>query len=122
MTDKITLADIEKELAYCIGSENFHKWSILFPYRMTDGVKLIADKLGAYWLLDVIASHQLKAKVKRTPFQVWKIKAKDSQAMITCEDGNNNKVSQQKIEYTDFPDGELSIWFQNNTLFVPSEY
>ena len=28
----------------------------------------------------------------------------------------------RKIEFTDFPLDTVSLWFQNNTIFLPSEY
>jgi hypothetical protein len=34
----------------------------------------MADEAGAYWLLDIIASYQTDAKIRREPFQVWELK------------------------------------------------
>jgi hypothetical protein len=48
------------------GSEQWHKWSPLFPnVTLTDGAKYIADnggQSGAYWLMDAIASQIEEAK------------------------------------------------------------
>lgn len=42
--------------------------------QAADGVKYMADEAGAYWLLDIIASYQTDAKIRREPFQVWELK------------------------------------------------
>ena len=30
--------------------------------------------------------------------------------------------SQKKIEHTDFPLDQVTLWFSNNTILLPSEY
>ena len=42
--------------------------------------------------------------------------------ILTCEDGNTNKVFEKALEFTDFPLPEITLWFANNTIFLPSEY
>ena len=47
--------------------------------------------------------------------------------VLTCsdggKDGHKSKVFYtQEIEFTDFPLPEITLWFQNNTIFLPSEY
>ena len=43
-------------------------------------------------------------------------------AMDTCDDGNGNTVFTKKIEYTDFPLDEITLYFANNIIHLPSEY
>jgi hypothetical protein len=52
------------------GSENFYRHSPSSILYM-DGVKELAEKCGAYWLIDLIISHQCYKNVNREPFQVW---------------------------------------------------
>lgn len=94
--------------------------SVLF----TDGVKYVADTGGAYWLLDEIALAQnFEKKLAKEKFQLWKlIVAKDSTALLVCEDGNGRKLLSKKIPFTDFPLDELSFFYTNNTILLPSEY
>lgn len=40
----------------------------------TEGVKDMADACGAYWLIDLVISHQLTKSVRFEPFQVWQLK------------------------------------------------
>ena len=59
-------------------------------YNYTDGVRYLAQNAECYWLLEFIFSHQLNAKIKREPFQVWKIEVlKEGGAKIWVEDGND---------------------------------
>ena len=106
------------------GTDQWHKVSALFPrHTMTDGVKHLAEMCKAFWLLDAILSHQVHAKVRCQPFQVWQLKhAGNDVYLLTCEDGNNNQVTQQKIPYSDFPYEEATIWLVNNVLLLPCEY
>jgi hypothetical protein len=76
-------------------------------------------------LIDVIVSHQLNARVRREPFQIWKLnpcKTSDG-AMVAAEDGNNHKIASQRIPYTDFPLPEgIEIYMEGNVILLPSEY
>jgi hypothetical protein len=45
----------------------------------------------------------------------------DQTASLICSDGNDNIVYTQHIEYTDFPIAEITLWFENNTIYLPSE-
>jgi hypothetical protein len=56
----------------------------------TDGVKYVADRVGAYWLVDIIAIAQRHTPaVASARFQRWKLAVeKNDSAILTCEDGN----------------------------------
>jgi hypothetical protein len=90
----------------------------------TDGAKHVADAGGAYWLLDEIAlAQRYKKKVAAEEFQLWKLTVKDDHtATLSCENGNGQKVFSKKIEFTDFPLDEITLYFTNNTILLPSEY
>ena len=56
--------EIRSNLAYCTGTENYAKYQIgRAVYLVTDGVRTMAEMCGAYWLIDLIVSHQYKTKV-----------------------------------------------------------
>lgn len=55
----------------------------------------------ACWLVDAVASYQLVVKVRQESFQVW---------------------LRQVIEYTDFPLNEITLYFADGVLMLPSEY
>ncbi len=106
------------------GSEHWYRHALVRTILFTDGAKHVADEGGAYWLLDEIALAQRYQKaVAAQEFQCWTLKvgANDT-ATLTCEDGNGSAVFKKAIGFTDFPVPEITLWFANNTIFLPSEY
>ena len=110
------------DLRQFTGTENWYR-NPLFPlYLYTDGIKYLVEEAQSYWLIDYIFSNQIDAKIKQEPFQAWQIKVVDETAFIEVEDGNDNLIKEFKIPYTDFPLAELTLWFTDRTLLLPSEY
>jgi hypothetical protein len=111
----------ESDLAHFTGTETWHRH--MTGATFTDGVKYVADKGGAYWLIDeILFAQKFEKSVKAQPFQVWKLAVKDNSATLTCEDGNYNVVYEKPIAYTDFPMAEVKFYFTDNVLMLPSEY
>ena len=84
----------------------------------------VADAGGAYWLLDEIALIQPYNKaIAAEEFQLWKLTVcADQTATVVCEDGNGKTVFTKEIEFTAFPLDEITLYFTNNTILLPSEY
>ena len=59
---------------------------------------------------------------RRRNFSVWTLKVKDGKATLTCDDGNGNAVYSKRIPFTDFPLDEISLYYCNKTILLPSEY
>ena len=78
---------------------------------------------GAYWLLDEIAiAQRFEKAVAVEEFQVWKLTVNpDRSAKLACEDGNGRTVFEKAIEYTDFPVDSIELWFENSTIYLPSD-
>src|ERR1700722_10206989 len=112
----------EVELRQFTGSENWYRHGINRNVLFTDGAKHVADVGGAYWLLDEIAIIQPRDKrVAAEEFQVWKLAVRpDRTATLTCDDGNGDIVFTKEIEYTDFPLDEITLYFTNNVIHLPS--
>ena len=75
------IGEIRNGLAQFTGSELFHAhWLRRFVY--TDGVEYLAEKCGAYWLLDAIASWQPEAMKdgKLREIQFWRLVVKPARA------------------------------------------
>ena len=110
-----------KELSQFTGTENWYKhWTGLLQY--TDGIKYLADKVSAYWLIDLVASYQ--HKLKGVPFQLWHIHVNDDNtAKVTVmEDIGLKPLITQNIEFTDFPMHDYEFYVSNGVLMLKGEY
>lgn len=112
------------ELAQFTGTEYWYSHSLNRNITYTDGARYVAQAGGAYWLLDELALTQIgKPAVAALPFQVWKLTvSEDHTAVLTCEDGNDKVVYAKEIAFTDFPLDEITLWFTDNVILLPSEY
>lgn len=114
---------LKNELRQFTGTERYYYNPIFERFRYTDGVKFLAEKANAYWLIEYIFSSQPHRSLRNEQFQVWKIAVKkDNTARVSVEDGNDNTLVQFNLEFTDFPLKEFALWLIDNTLILPSEY
>lgn len=120
MTKTLTLADLRQ----FTGSEHWYRHALHRKVLFTDGAKYVADTAGAYWLLDEIALVQRDEKrVAAEAFQLWKLVVRpDKTAILTCDNGNGRTVLTKHLDYTDFPLEEITFYFCNNVIHLPSEY
>jgi len=89
----------------------------------TEGVKDMADTCKAYWLIDLIVSHQINALVRSEPFQVWELKKlRDGSFKAIATDGNRNNLTRQLIPFSDFPYERATLWLVDGCLLLPNEY
>ena len=121
----MTPSELTQSLQGFTGTENYHKWSILFRnFVTTDGVKFLADEAGAYWLCDAIASHF--PAYRDEGFVVAKFTKKNRAWLLLLEDGNDNILASQKIGFSDFPLPEITLYVipQDGlwVILLPSEY
>jgi Family of unknown function (DUF6876) len=114
----------EADLRQFTGSEHWYRHGLVRSILFTDGAKYVADHGGAYWLLDEIALAQRFGKrVAAEEFQVWTLKVNsDRTARLACEDGNGHEVFAKAIPFTDFPADAVTLWFENSTIYLPSEH
>lgn len=112
-----------EDLGQFTGTETWHRHGLNRDLLYTDGVKFLADRAGAYWLVDEIAIAQRIPKVARQTFQVWTLKVDPQHhATLTCDDGNDNTIITIEIERTDFPLPEIKLYCTDNTILLTSEY
>jgi hypothetical protein len=114
----------EADLRQFTGTEQWHRHSFVRTVLYTDGVKYVAEKGGAYWLLDDIAFAQRTHKrVAAEAFQLWRLRVHpDRTATLTCEDGNGHAVFTKALTFTDFPLAEITLYCTNGVILLPSEY
>jgi hypothetical protein len=61
--------------------------------------------------------------VAAAAFQLWRLTVKpDHTATLACEDGNGQAVFTKAIAYTDFPLAEITLYYTDRTILLPSEY
>jgi Family of unknown function (DUF6876)/HipA-like kinase len=107
----------EEDLHQFIGTEHWYRHGLLASITFTDGAKYVADKGGAYWLLDEIAlAQKFNTAVAAEPFQVWKLLVSQSEGILTCDDGDNHVVYTKPIPFTDFPLPEIKLYFVDNVI------
>ena len=110
-------------LAQFTGSEHWYRHGLVRNILFTDGAKYVADQGGANWLLDEIAiTQRLEEAVRAEEFQVWKLTVNpDRSARLACENGNGRAVFEKPIPFTDYPVEGIELWFENSTIYLPSE-
>jgi len=102
----------------------------------TPGVQFLAERAGAYWLIDVIASYltpafieqAARADVRIAEMQFWRLDvSEDGTAVVTARaDTGCEPFVSQEIPFTDFPLEFVSVWTafdgEHWTLYLPSEH
>lgn len=136
---QITAEQLKISLQGFNGTQTYHShWLPRFYY--TDGIKFLADKAQAYWLIDAIASHQTNPNLLSNPalreIQFWKLEVNSdkpvlegtegSARLICVEDDGMPPTITQTIPCTDFPLDKITLYLQKGNgywvLMVPSEY
>jgi hypothetical protein len=114
---KTTEADIRNIYSHASGTVEWHKH--IFGKLFTDGVLAVAEKAGAFWLIDVVMSYR-----RPEHFQVWTLTVTGSKCVVEMKlDSKTDKVQvRQRIGYTDFPEGVYEFWMVDGVLMLPSEY
>jgi hypothetical protein len=90
----------------------------------TEGAQFLAERGGAYWLLDEIAlAQRFQSEVAAEAFQLWTLTVRDDRsAALTCQNGNGHEVFAKEIPLTDFPLEKISLYYCNSTILLPGEY
>lgn len=124
----ITAEQLQANLAHCTGTEQWYQHPLGIHY--TDGVKMVADKAEAYWLIDEIASYQRENLIQHNralrEFQLWTltVHANLSATLVCYPDSPETcePAMSQHIKFTDFPLREIKLYVENGTLLLPSEH
>jgi hypothetical protein len=121
--------ELKSELEMFTGTEDYHCCNALWSrdFKVTDGVKFLAEEAGAYWLLDIIAFAQQETVIKNSQvlkqFQLWELEVRENKtAKITCGYDTEKPVWSQEIPFTDFPLDEIKLYVCHNFLMLTSEY
>ena len=121
----MTTEQLQHELRQFTGTEHYHRHP--FNLLMTDGSKYFADKAGAYWLMDIIAT-QPEIREQAKEFAVIDLIVADSEADLVVTDDNANLVYKRHfdfpgfIDFTKCPEGIWRFFVIDNVVLLPSEY
>lgn len=114
------------DLSGFTGSDTFTRHALNRKMVYTEGVTFFANKAGAYWFLDIVATELMQLQDKQ-PFIVVHLRVADNKAVIVCDDGGQEgndevEIYRRAIDFTDCPAGDWKFWLTDNTLLLPSEY
>lgn len=88
----------------------------------TDGIAFVAEKFGAHWLIDAVASFQPVKGEGMDDFQLWELVIKNKTAVLICRaDSDEPAVIRHWIAYTDFPES-FSFYVENGVMLLKSEH
>lgn len=114
---------IHSDLAQFTGTTNWYRHALARSILYTDGVRFVAERAGAYWLIDEIALVQGAALVLQDEeFQTWSLIVDGNAAVLRCDDGNGRVLLEKQIGYTDFPEPGIELYFTDGVIMLPSEY
>ncbi len=118
------LQELISDLAQFTGTNGYHR--MYANFYLTDGAKYLAEKAECFWLFDLYWSHIMSIVPSENEFTVLKLTVTDGKASAVIEDGNDNAIAGQEIEYTDFPLPSITLycsWFSDGWVaMLPSEY
>lgn len=115
--------ELQVSLCQFTGTENYYR--VMPRLVITDGVQYLVNQTNSFWLVSAICSHLMSAAIY-SEFVVARLTVIGKAADLVLDDGNDQVIAKQAIEYTDFPLGEIRIYcsYQEKTwiLLLPSEY
>ena len=101
----------------------------------TPGVKFVADRGGAYWLIDEIAFYLANPTFQKAcrhdprirDIHFWSLSVKEQAGeLIARADSDEAPFYTKRIGFTDFPLDQIDIWAaydgEHWTLYIPSEH
>lgn len=125
--EKSKSSELKSNLIKFTGTTQYYKYSQLFPdFWLTDGTHYLAQEAESFWLFDLIASHQLnpmiKGNQKLQQIQLWHLQANnsDNKVVIWVEEDKDQIVYQEKLDYTDFPLDQVTLYLQPHYLPCPN--
>ncbi len=121
---RLNAQQLMSELAQFTGTNGYHR--MYANFYLTDGAKYLAEKAEYFWLFDLYWSHIMSIIPSENEFTVLKLTVIDGKASAVIDDGNDNAIAGQEIEYTDFPLPSITLycsWFGDGWVaMLPSEY
>ena len=90
--------------------------------RYSEGVRFLAEKGKAWWLVGAILSFQRELLARREPFQVWTLRRLATRSVLEMTDGESESTLLRKdIGEMNFPLNELTLLYADGVLMLPAE-
>lgn len=130
MENKKTIGQLKSELSQFSGTFHYYKLTLIPNVLFTDGMAFLANEASCFWLMDLIAINLTMVIKKDHPqedFSCIKFeKTEGDSCVVIFEDGNDNELFRQDVEYTDLEFEELKFFGQFDgekwVVMLPSEY
>jgi uncharacterized protein DUF6876 len=130
---QLSAAELNVSLPQFTGTTQWYRYSPMFKQLLlTDGTRFLAEKAGAYWLMDAIGSHiftNRRLSPQREPMQFWTFKRTGGGGDLIVTDGRTDRaIVKQEIPFSDFPLDEIKLYaawdggMDAFVLMLPSEY
>lgn len=121
---KLSPSELLLNLKQFVGTQRYYR---IFPtFVVTDGFKYLMDEADCYWLANLFGLHLVSIDFHLHPFVVLNLTAVQRGAIVRLEDGNGGVLEQIRLDYTDFPFAEFSLFACWNESFwvgmLPNEY
>jgi len=89
---------------------------------ISEGCKLILDKLKATWLFDMILFFQLARREQLLSFQMWTLnRLPDGRIKMTCEDESGSNISSYSVQEINFFTDELKFIVNDGYIAIYEE-
>ena len=53
---------------------------------------------------------------------MWTLMVEGSTALLRCDDGNDRRLLERRIDYTDFPEPGIKLYVVDGVIMLPGEY
>ncbi len=120
MTKKLSMEDLQR----FTGTTAYYHYPFAPDVKFTDGARYVAETAGAHWLLaDIMFAQDNSKKLAAETFQLWALKVSPDQSAVLQSFGRDGTLLYERpYDHTSFPLPLIRLYFQNNVIFLPSEY
>jgi hypothetical protein len=122
-----TLKNANADFAGSNGTEDYYRHH-LTQFIYSQGIKDIAERYQAYWLIDFILNLNKVQKIANEEFQIWilsrvfdDLQEKTNIFSLEMNDGNGNVIFNSRIPFSDFNADIVTMYFENSVLYLPEE-
>jgi hypothetical protein len=65
----------------------------------------------------------MSLRSEQRKFQLWALMGGENAiGVVTCDDGNDCIAYEQALNFTDFPEPGIRLYFCNGTILLPNDY